>query len=137
MLFRSLHTIDAPKTIERIIGEFPVSEQTAIRNRLSQSFRYIVSQRLLPRKDGQGRVAAIEILKSTMRTRDYVQKGEKDGQSLHDAMQDGELEGMQHFDGILEKMVREGVISKGTAIGYATNAGNLNLSLSDYEEPQA
>jgi twitching motility protein PilT len=137
LVFSTLHTIDAPKTIERIIGEFPVSEQTAIRNRLSQSFRYIVSQRLLPRKDGQGRVAAIEILKSTMRTRDYVQKGEKDGQSLHDAMHDGELEGMQHFDGILEKMVREGVISKGTAIGYATNAGNLNLSLLDYEEPEA
>jgi twitching motility protein PilT len=114
-----------------------VSEQTAIRNRLSQSFRYIVSQRLLPRKDGQGRVAAIEILKSTMRTRDYVQNGERDGQSLHDAMHDGELEGMQHFDGVLEKMVRDSVISKATALGYATNAGNLNLSLSDYDETEA
>ena len=137
LVFSTLHTIDAPKTVERIIGEFPVSEQTAIRNRLSQSFRYIVSQRLLPRKDGQGRVAAIEILKSTMRTRDYVQKGERDGQSLNDAMKDGALEGMQHFDGVLEKMVRDGVISKATAIGYASNAGNLNLSLSDYEEPEA
>jgi twitching motility protein PilT len=136
LVFSTLHTIDAPKTVERIIGEFPVSEQTAIRNRLAQSFRYIVSQRLLPRKDGQGRVAAIEILKSTMRTRDYVQNGEREGQSLHDAMNDGELEGMQHFDGVLEKMVREGIISKATAIGYATNAGNLNLSLSDYEEPE-
>ena len=137
LVFSTLHTIDAPKTIERIIGEFPVSEQTAIRNRLAQSFRYIVSQRLLPRKDGQGRVAAVEILKSTMRTRDYVQNGEREGQSLHDAMHDGELEGMQHFDGVLEKMVRDGVISKATAIGYATNAGNLNLSLSDYEEAEA
>ena len=137
LVFSTLHTIDAPKTVERIIGEFPVAEQTAIRNRLAQSFRYIISQRLLPRKDGQGRVAAIEILKSTMRTRDYVVNGERDGQSLKDAMHDGELEGMQHFDGILEKMVREGVISKATAIGYATNAGNLNLSLSDYEEPEA
>lgn len=137
LVFSTLHTIDAPKTVERIIGEFPVSEQTAIRNRLSQSFRYIVCQRLLPRKDGQGRVAAIEILKSTMRTRDYVQKGERDGQSLYDAMKDGTLEGMQHFDGVLEKMVRDGVISKATAIGYASNAGNLNLALSDYEEPEA
>ncbi|PYY19157.1 MAG: twitching motility protein [Acidobacteria bacterium] len=136
LVFSTLHTIDAPKTVERIIGEFPVSEQTAIRNRLAQSFRYIVSQRLLSRKDGHGRVAAIEILKSTMRTRDYVQKGEKDGQSLHDAMKDGELEGMQHFDGVLEKMVREGIISKATALGYATNTGNLNLSLSDYEETE-
>lgn len=137
LVFSTLHTIDAPKTVERIIGEFPVSEQTAIRNRLAQSFRYLVCQRLLPRKDGQGRVAAVEILKSTMRTRDYVQNGERDGQSLHDAMKDGELEGMQHFDGVLEKMVRDGIISKATAIGYATNAGNLNLSLSDYEEPEA
>jgi len=137
LVFSTLHTIDAPKTVERIIGEFPVSEQTAIRNRLSQSFRYIVSQRLLPRKDGQGRVAAIEILKSTMRTRDYVQNGERDGQSLHDAMHDGELEGMQHFDGVLEKMVRDSAISKATALGYATNAGNLNLSLSDYDETEA
>src|SRR3954465_190018 len=137
LVLSTLHTIDAPKTVERIIGEFPVSEQTAIRNRLSQSFRYIVSQRLLPRKDGQGRVAAIEILKSTMRTRDYVQNGERDGQSLHDAMHDGELEGMQHFDGVLEKMVRDSAISKATALGYATNAGNLNLSLSDYDETEA
>jgi len=137
LVFSTLHTIDAPKTVERIIGEFPISEQTAIRNRLSQSFRYIISQRLLSRKDGQGRVAAIEILKSTMRTRDYVQKGERDGQSLHDAMKDGELEGMQHFDGVLEKMVRDGVISKATALGYATNSGNLNLSLSDHEESEA
>ena len=137
LVFSTLHTIDAPKTVERIIGEFPVSEQTAIRNRLAQSFRYIVSQRLLPRKDGHGRVAAIEILKSTMRTRDYVQNGEKSGQSLHDAMKDGELEGMQHFDGVLESMVREGIISKAIALGYATNAGNLNLSLSDYAEPEA
>lgn len=136
LVFSTLHTIDAPKTVERIIGEFPVSEQTAIRNRLAQSFRYIVSQRLLSRKDGHGRVAAIEILKSTMRTRDYVQNGERDGQSLHDAMKDGELEGMQHFDGILEKMVRDGIITKATALGYATNAGNLNLSLSDYEEAE-
>jgi twitching motility protein PilT len=136
LVFSTLHTIDAPKTVERIIGEFPVSEQTAIRNRLAQSFRYIVSQRLLPRKDGQGRVAAIEILKSTMRTRDYVQNGEKEGQSLHDAMKDGELEGMQHFDGILENMVRNETITKATALGYATNAGNLNLSLADYEEPE-
>ena len=51
-------------------------------------------------------------------------------------MKDGELEGVQHFDGVLEKMVREGIISKATALGYATNTGNLNLSLSDYEETE-
>ena len=76
LVMSTLHTIDASKTIERVVGVFPLAEQHAIRNRLAKSFRYIVSQRLLPKKDGAGRVAAIEILKSTLRTREYVEKGE-------------------------------------------------------------
>src|SRR5499425_2911798 len=74
LVLSTLHTIDASKTVERIVGVFPPSEQHAIRNRLAKSFRYIVSQRLIPRKDGAGCVAAIEILKSTLRTREYVEK---------------------------------------------------------------
>jgi len=131
LVFSTLHTIDAAKTVERIIGEFPITDQGAVRNRLSQSFRYIVSQRLLPRKDGKGRIAAIEILKSTMRTREYVLKGEADGRSLVDAMEDGNLEGMQHFDQVLEAMVREAIISQDTALLYSSNPGNLKLALSD------
>ncbi len=134
LVFSTLHTIDAAKTVERVIGEFPMAEQQAIRNRLSQSFRYIVSQRLLPRKEGKGRVAAIEILKSTMRTREYITKGEGEGKSLLDAMRDGTLDGMQHFDGEIERMIREGIISKETGLAYASNAGNLELSLADYAE---
>jgi len=76
-------------------------------------------------------VAAIEILKSTMRTREYVLKGASDGRSLVDAMADGDLEGMQHFDAILEGYVRESVISLQTALMYSSNQGNLALSLSD------
>src|SRR5256714_1752097 len=79
LVFSTLHTIDASSTVERIIGTFEQGDQQAIRTRLAASFRYFISQRLVPKKDGQGRVAAIEILKSTMRTRDYVQKGERDG----------------------------------------------------------
>src|SRR2546430_9153053 len=131
LVFATLHTIDAAKTVERIIGEFPITDQGAVRNRLSQSFRYIVSQRLLPRKDGKGRIAAIEVLKSTMRTREYVLKGEGDGRSLVDAMEDGNLEGMQHFDQVLEAMVREGIISQDNALLYSSNSGNLKLALSD------
>jgi twitching motility protein PilT len=131
LVFSTLHTIDASKTVERIIGEFPITDQGAVRNRLSQSFRYIVSQRLLPKKDGKGRIAAIEILKSTMRTREYILKGEGDGRSLVDAMEDGNLDGMQHFDQVLEAMVRESVISQDTALLYSSNPGNLKLALSD------
>jgi twitching motility protein PilT len=134
LVFSTLHTVDASKTVERIIGVFPAADQQAIRTRLSASFRYFISQRLLPRRDGKGRVAALEILKSTMRTREYVERGEGEGKTLLDAMRDGDQEGMQYFDGELEKFLRAGVISYENAMHYATNAGNLRLQLSDFEE---
>jgi twitching motility protein PilT len=134
LVLSTLHTIDAAKTIERIVGVFPLSDQQAIRTRLSKAFRYIVSQRLLPKKDGKGRIAAIEILKSTMRTREYVEKGESEGKSLLDAMRDGTTEGMQHFDGEIEKLIRNGIVDFETGLTYSTNAGNLRLELADYLE---
>jgi twitching motility protein PilT len=134
LVMSTLHTIDAAKTIERIIGAFPLADQAAIRNRFSKAFRCIVSQRLLPRKDGKGRIAAIEILKSTMRTRDYVEKGEAEGKSLLDAMRDGDTEGMQHFDGEIEKLIRGGVVDFETGLLYSSNAGNLRLELADFTE---
>ena len=131
LVLSTLHTTDASKTVERIIGVFPLAEQQTIRNRFAKSFRYIVSQRLLPRKEGAGRVAAIEILKSTLRTREYLDKGEVEGKSLLDAMRDGDTEGMQHFDGEIEKLIRAGIIDYDTAMAYATNSGNLRLQLAD------
>jgi twitching motility protein PilT len=134
LVFSTLHTVDASKTVERIIGAFPLTDQQAIRNRVSKAFRLIISQRLIPRKDGTGRVAAIEILKSTMRTREYVEKGEGEGKSLIDAMRDGSNEGMQYFDGELERLVRAEIIDVDSALGNASNAGNLRLELADYIE---
>src|SRR6201998_2162048 len=106
LVLSPLHTIDAAKTVERIIGAFPMEHQQGIRNRLAKPFRYILSQRLLPRQDGNGRVAVIEILKSTLRTREYVEKGEGEGKSLLDAMRDGSEDGMQCFDDEIEKLGR-------------------------------
>ena len=134
LVFSTLHTIDASKTVERIVGVFPLSDQQAIRSRVSKAFRFIISQRLIAKKDGTGRVAAIEILKSTMRTREYVEKGEGEGKTLVDAMRDGATEGMQHFDGELERMIRAGIIDLNVGLGYASNAGNLRLELSDLAE---
>jgi twitching motility protein PilT len=136
LVFSTLHTIDASKTVERIIGAFPMDNRQAIRTRLAKAFRFIVSQRLIPRADGTGRIAAIEILKSTMRTREYVEKGEVEGKSLLDAMRDGEVEGMQYFDGEIEKMIRAGIISMEVGLGFSSNAGNLRLELADYTEPK-
>lgn len=131
LVLSTLHTIDAAKTVDRIIGVFPKNEEKVIRTRVAQSFRFIVSQRLLPKPDGKGRVAAVEILKSTMRTREYIEKGESEGKSLIDAMEQGDQEGMQTFDGVLEKMIREGVVTRDAAMPYATNANNLLLRLND------
>jgi twitching motility protein PilT len=134
LVFSTLHTIDASKTIERVIGVFPVSEQHAVRGRLAKTFRYIISQRLIPKRDGGGRVAAFEILKSTMRTRDYVQKGESEGKSLLDAMRDGATEGMQCFDDEIEKLIRANVLDVDTGLAFATNEGNLRLLIADLTE---
>jgi twitching motility protein PilT len=134
LVLSTLHTIDAAKTVERIVGTFPLSEQEAIRVRVAATFRYFVAQRLLPRKDGNGRVAVHEILKGTLRTRQYIEQGEKEGKTLLDAMRDGDQDGMQHFDGELEKLVRNGTIDFHTAMQYATNAGNLRLILADLPE---
>lgn len=132
LVMSTLHTIDAAKTVERIVGVFPLAEQQVIRNRLAKSFRYIISQRLIPRKGGSGRVAALEILKSTLRTREYVEKGEREGKTLLDAMRVGATEGMQHFDGEIETLVRAGTIDFDSGMAYATNPGNLRLELADF-----
>src|SRR5258705_2132608 len=134
LVLSTLHAIDASKTVERIVGVFPVADQHSVRTRFGKAFRFIVSQRLLPKKDGKGRIAAIEILKSTLRTRDYVEKGESDGKTLLDAMRDGDTDGMQHFDGELEKLLRAGTIDYDTALAYSTNPGNFRLEVADFLE---
>jgi len=135
LVLSTLHTIDASKTVDRIVGVFPKNEEKVIRTRLAQTFRFIVSQRLLPRADRQGRMAAIEILKSTARTREYMENGDREGKSLIDAMDQGELDGMQTFDGVLEKLIRNGVVKKEDGLAYSTNPGNLQLRLSDMGAP--
>jgi twitching motility protein PilT len=137
LVFSTLHTIDAPSAVERMIGVFPLGDQQTIRNRLAKSFRYVISQRLIPRMDGKGRVVAIEILKSTLRTQQYVAHGESEGKTLLDAMRDGTTEGMQHFDGEIEKLVRKGIIDFEVALRFATNPGNLRLEMSDLVEKAA
>jgi twitching motility protein PilT len=134
LVYSTLHTIDASKTVERIVGTFPLSDQNAVRMRLSKSFRFIISQRLIPRADAKGRVAAFEVLKATLRTREYVQKGEGEGKTLLDAMRDGSTEGMQCFDDEIEKLIRAGVVDVNTGLSYATNAGNMRLLLADLLE---
>jgi twitching motility protein PilT len=130
LVLSTLHTIDASKTVDRIIGLYPKNEEQVIRTRLAQTFRYIVSQRLIPRGDGQGgRIAAVEMLKSTPRTREYIAAGESDGKTLLDAMRDGRLDGMQDFDGVIKEMIEAETITLEDGLSFATNPNNLQLAL--------
>jgi len=129
LVLSTLHTIDASKTVDRIIGLYPKSEEAVIRTRLSQTFRYIMSQRLIPRADGRGRIAAVEILRSSPRTREYIEEGEAEGKSLIDAMRDGKLDGMQDFDTVIRDLIERQVITVEDGLGFATNQNNLLLEL--------
>ncbi len=143
LVLSTLHTIDASKTVDRIIGLYPKNEEPVIRTRLAQTFRYIVSQRLIPRADFRGRIAAVEILKSTPRTREYIENGETEGKSLLDAMRDGKLEGMQDFDAVIRDLIERNIVTVEDGLGFATNQNNLLLSLKgltsgeDYVRAQA
>ncbi len=129
LVLSTLHTIDASKTVDRIIGLYPKNEEEVIRTRLAQTFRYILSQRLIPRADGQGRVAAVEILKSTPRTREYLQNGESEGKTLLDAMRDGKFDGMQDFDSVIKDFIQRKVVTLEDGLAFATNQNNMLLVL--------
>ena len=141
LVLSTLHTIDASKTIDRIIGLYPKNEERIIRTRLAQTFRFIVSQRLIPKSDGSGRIAAVEILKSNPRTREYIEKGESEGKTLLDAIRDGEIDGMQDFDSVIRKLIESKDITLEDGLSYATNQNNLLLQLKglssteDYANP--
>ncbi len=78
-------------------------------------------------------MAAVEILKATSRTKEYIERGESEGKSLVDAMEQGEQEGMQTFDGVIENLIRRRIVKKEDAIPFASNQGNLLLRLADWD----
>jgi len=129
LVLSSMNTVDSSKTIDRIVGMFPSSAQQSVRERLAKTFRYIVTQRLMPRRDGGERIAVVEILKSNSRTRDCVEQGERPGRTLLDAIKASENEGMQHFDGEIAKLVRSGLVDLETGLVFASNATVLGQEL--------
>src|SRR5208283_649851 len=129
LVLSSLNTMDASKTVERIISSFSASEQQSVRDRFAKSFRYIVCQRLLPKTDRSGRVPVAEILKANPRTRECVEKGERDGKTLLDAMKAGASEGMQHFDGEIAQLVRNRVVDLEVGLSFASNPTLLGQEL--------
>jgi len=129
LVLSSLNTMDAPKTVERIVSSFAPDEQQKVRERFARSFRYIVCQRLLPKTDRSGRVPVAEILKANPRTRECVEKGDREGKTLLDAMKAGATEGMQHFDGEIAQLVRNRVVDLETGVSFASNPTVLGQEL--------
>ncbi|MCU0556067.1 MAG: PilT/PilU family type 4a pilus ATPase [Desulfobacterales bacterium] len=122
LVLTTLHTVDAGQTINRILGMFKTEEENQIRIRLADTLRWIVGQRLLP-KIGGGRVAAFEVLRSNLRVKDSILNGESEGKTFYEIMQDGRPFGMTTFDDYIVSLYEQGLITRETAMGYASRRG--------------
>ncbi|MBF0345139.1 MAG: PilT/PilU family type 4a pilus ATPase [Nitrospirae bacterium] len=119
LVLSTLHTIDAGQTINRIIGMFEPEEEILIRNRLADTIRWIVSQRLIP-KVGGGRVVALEIMKATLRVKDAILHGESEGKTFYEIINTGDNYGMCTFDKYIINLYQKGLINEDTARAYSS-----------------
>jgi len=129
LLISTLHTPDAVTTVSRIVSMFPPEEQEIARVRLSEALQAVVSQRLLPRADGKGRAAALEILIATGTARDMI-KDPNRVPELHDYIRESrEQYGMQTFDQHLIDFVSDGIVTYETAMAAASNPADFELQM--------
>ena len=122
----TLHTIDATETINRIIDFFPLHQQKQVRIMLAGTLKGIISQRLLTRADGEGRVPAIEIMVATNRIRDFILDPDQ-AMLIGDAIKEGDFYGMQTFDQALLKLYEDGLITLSDAAQVASNPHDFKL----------
>ncbi|QEY23885.1 type IV pilus twitching motility protein PilT [Neisseria animalis] len=123
LVFATLHTTGAAKTIDRIVDVFPAGEKEMVRAMLSESLRAVISQILLKKRDGNGRIAAHEILMSTPAVRNLIRENKT--AQLQSALQTGHSHGMQTLDQALQQLLRQGLISAETARSKAQNSDYL------------
>jgi twitching motility protein PilT len=128
LVMSTLHTVDSGQTINRILGFFEQEEQPQIRNRLTDTIRYIVCQRLLP-KEGGDRVAAFEIMANNLRVRDLIINGETEDRTYYDVIEDGSALGMQTFDQHILELYEQGLISEETAKIYGSRKSAIGRGL--------
>jgi twitching motility protein PilT len=123
LVFATLHTSSAAKTIDRIVDVFPAAEKEMVRSMLSESLRAVISQTLLKTKDGNGRVAAHEIMIGTPAIRNLIRENKV--AQMYSAIQTGQNFGMQTLDQNLLELVRRNVVSGAEARSRATNKDNF------------
>jgi len=119
LVFSTLHTIDAGQAINRILAFYDQEEQAQIRNRLIDTVRWIVGQRLLPKVSG-GRVAAIEILCTSLRVKDLIMNGEREEKTFYKVLEAGSAVGMRNFDQHIIELYDQGIITEKTAMSYCS-----------------
>jgi twitching motility protein PilT len=130
LVMSTLHTLDATETINRIISAFPPYQQKQVRLQLGSVLKAVISQRLVPRSDGKGRVPAIEVLLATGRVRELIEDKDRT-KEISDAIAQGHVSyGMQTFDQSLMSLLRAGVISYDEALRQATNPDDFALRVS-------
>jgi twitching motility protein PilT len=127
MVFGTLHTTDAPQTIDRIVDVFPPYQQTQVRMQLSVSLQAVVCQQLLPRADGQGRVAAREIMIITFAIANLIREGKT--HQIYSALEMGAKVGMVSMDKTIVELIRKNVITKEVGIMKANNPDNVKMQL--------
>lgn len=128
LVLSTLHTVDAGQTINRILGMFEQEEQAQVRNRLVDTIRWIVCQRLLP-KVGGGRVAAFEIMGMSLRVRELIMNGETEDKTYYDIIADAKALGWQTFDQHILELYEDGLITEETAASYCTRKTAVNRGL--------
>lgn len=120
LVFATLHTISADQTINRVIGMFGKDEEEQIRERLVGSLRYVIGQRLVPRKSG-GRLLVTELMGNNLRTREAIEVGEAENRRLHDIIEAGSSAGWHSFEQSLLKAIEDDLITEETAMIYSVN----------------
>ena len=128
LVISTLHTIDCVETINRILDLFPPQQQREVRTSFAGSLRGIVSQRLVPRADGKGRVPAVEVLVNTGRVFDRIVDPDQT-ESIIEVIADGDYYGMQTFDQALVKLVKDGLVAEDEARRVSTNPHDFDLAL--------
>ena len=129
LVLSTLHTADTVETINRIIDFFPPHQHHQVRLSLATSLRGIVSQRLLARADGRGRVPAVEVLRNTGRVAERIIDPDLGGDSIADIVEDGSFYGMQTFDQSLLELHRAGLVSLRDALAAASSPHDLRLAM--------
>ena len=123
LVFGTLHTTGAARTVDRIVDVFPAGEKEMVRSMLSESLQAVISQTLLKTKDGRGRVAAHEIMISTPAIRNLIRENKI--AQMNSTLQTGQKYGMQTLDQCLRQLLREGRISLEAARAKAVNPDQM------------